>query len=78
MKDVQCMNYMQNTQYIQHINNARYAYICNICAYGNTTYMHKVLGAFLKHSQISITLSVLILQLAAFRTCNLAQLVCHV
>ena len=41
-------------------------------------HMHIVLGAFLKHSQISVTFSVLVLQLAVFRTCYLAQLVCHV
>ena len=52
---------MSDMQYIQY--GCKYVHHS---ACGNTSKMHKVLGAFLNISQISV----LVLLLATFRTCN--------
>ena len=55
-----------HANYTKYVRYAIYTIWLQICACSNTSKMHKVLGAFLNISQISV----LVLLLATFRTCN--------
>ena len=72
-----CIKYEEYGRYVAFATDATYdisSIWLNIYAYGNTTHMHKVLGAFLNRRKIRITFRGIVLRFATFRTCNPAPL----